>query len=59
MKKIYFAPKTDIMTVKFHPLMEASLNGSGEVESISESGDYGGGTVLSRRGRNIWDDEEY
>ena len=60
MKKIYFAPKTEIVKVKTDNLLNVVSGGSGDVTSVTESGDeFSGdsGDVLSRRG-SIWDDEE-
>jgi len=59
MKKIYFAPKTEIVKVQTESLLNVVSGGSGEVNSVSGGEEYTGegSEVLSRRG-TIWGDEE-
>lgn len=60
MKKIYYAPNTEVTNIEVQPIMAVSNNGSGEVNSITESDSkYSGGAVLSRESSSIWDEEEY
>jgi len=58
MKKIYFAPKTNIVKVELSKMIASSplsiTGDSGTGELQNEDGDGG---VLSRGG-SIWDDEE-
>ena len=58
MKKIYFAPNTNVVKVELSKMIASSPiaisgdSGTGELQN-----EVGDGGVLSRRG-SIWDDEE-
>ena len=58
MKKIYFAPNTNVVKVELSKMIASSPiaisgdSGTGELQNVE-----GDGGVLSRRG-SIWDDEE-
>ena len=56
MKKIYFAPETEIVTVAVQPLLSASDPESGfNQDTVTETEETTGN--LSRRG-SLWDEEE-
>lgn len=59
MKKIYFAPDTNIVKLQSNPLLNVVSDGYGNVDHVTSGGDYEGDAegVLSRRG-SLWDDEE-
>ena len=60
MKKIYFAPKTEIVEVETQSLLNIVSNGDNTLNGGGSQGYLGGGDeVLSRRGYDdFWDDEE-
>ncbi len=55
MKKVYISPETFVQKVELQYLMTAS--DAPKVQNDDDEADPGG-EVLSRRGRDVWEDEE-
>ena len=61
MKKIYFAPETDVIILQSQPLLNIVSNGDGTMDGGGNQGDLtDDDEVLSRRKSNsVWDDEDF